>query len=587
MSNGNQLSTQQTHALFHYLCHVEAFIEFTSLKVPGRIAAFGPPFVVNTAHPKEDPSPILEKCTREFVLTDSLPAFSKVKDDSTFWGDKVQRILENMAESTLSDSYDKGKVSKRKVLGMSVSVFLANIARGLFGKVAQNQTHDEAKRNPELSKENMNAADLMEAWRTWKIGMIYDSNLTDALALLESAKPTDSWPAHQYAAALYIKLTLASLLHYIFVSSPDGADTLNILKRLHEKLPYWTIRQTLKIPYATQMVQGLIKVFLAKSMFGGKALLQTLISTILGQDQTRCEKGIATIERDGFPKAQADGLKKYVYDTSRAEQVALRERSQAEGISIVAAILGTTKFSQQGHTDCLKYLELQLSRRDRIELIRILTGDEVLTSTIRAGLDIFFPIIAELHKAANLPEGLADAQNFLTELISVSEANGNINKFVSLVDKHESSFIKFASQIIRNSPSMREGYVGWYHHCLKAYTGTPAMELKNSVADMDEQQRTSIMREIDTYSAYLEQKREVSHSRLEAILRKTGDDGFGEWLGILSDVQVDARTTPKTPTAKMPAPVRPDMSVTTGAMLNIFRDGLMARTPEHVPQKEV
>lgn len=580
----HDLSVDECHALFHYLCHAEAFIEFTSLKIPGRIAAFGPPFVKNAAYPNEDPSPILEKCTREFVMTDSLPAFGKVKDDSSFWGDKVQRILENMAESTLSDSFDKGKVSKRKVLGMAVSVFLASIARGLFGKVAQDRKKNKGTTPFEKGKSHISAEELTEAWRQWKIGVIYDANLPELLRLLEESVPMKDWPSNHYAACLYVKLTLASLFHYIFVSSPDGESILSILRRLHEKLPYWTIRQTLKIPYATQMVQGLIKVFLAKPMFSGKSLLQTLISTILGQDQSRCEKAITKYERDGFPKKYADGLKRYVYDTSREEQIAIREKCQRDGQSIVAAILGTTDFESQQHVDCLKYLELTLSRRDRVELIRILTGDEVLTTLVRAGLDIFFPIIAELHKAVNLPDGLQNAQNFLEDLISVSSKHGNINDFVELINRHEISFTKFARQILTNSPKLKEGYIEWYHHCLKAYTGTPAMNLTNAVSDMDASQREEILEELHNYAAYLDQKQQISHSRLEDILDGHGEDGFGEWLGILADVQVDARVTPRTPTAMIPKPIRPEMKATNKAMLGIFRDGLMIRTPEHVAQ---
>lgn len=577
------LSVEQSHALFHYLMHEEAFVEFTSLKIPGRIAAFGPPFRKNPAHPNENASPILEKCTREFVMTDTLPAFDKVKDDATFWGDKIQKILENMAEATLSDSFDKGKVSKRKILGMSVSVFLASIARGMFGKVASDQGHESTEK-PVFQKgiDHVDADELTEAWCRWKVGMIYGSTLPEALKLLEEAKPFAQWPPHQYAAVLYIKLTIASLLHYIFVASPDGAGTLNILKRLHEKLPYWTIRQTLKIPYATQMVQGLIKVFLAKPMFGGKSLLQTLISTILGQDQTRCEKSIAKMEKEGMSTKHTKEIKKYVYDTSRVDQTALRNKCQQEGISIVAAISGTTDFGQQEHTDCLKYLELTLSRRDRMELIRILTGDEVLTNTIRAGFDVFFPIIAELHKAISLPDGLADAQAFLTDLIELADARGTIDGFVTLVNKHEPSFTKFSSQCLKNSPMMKDGYVKWYHHCLEAYTGTPAMNLTNCTSEMQEAQRAKILAELKTYSNYLDEKRRTSHSKLEKILAGTGDSGFGEWLEILKDVQIDARVTPMTPIAKTPQSVRPDMSETRKCMLDLFRDGLMIRTPEHI-----
>lgn len=574
----HNLSPSQQHALFHYLCHAEAFDEFTSLKIPGRIAAYGPPFKANPKFANEPPSPILEKCTRHFVMTETLPAFCKVKDDSDFWGDKVQRILENLAASTLSDSFDKGKISKRKTLGMACSVFLANIARGLFGKVAEDQSKAETSNT---TTEFQSGAQLIEAWRRWKVGMIYDSNLPEMLDLLENDISPDKFPPHQRAAYIYVKLTIASLLHYIFVSSPDGADTLSLLSRLHSKLPYWSMRQALKVPYATTMVSAMVKLFLAKPMFGGKSLVQTLISTILGQDQTKSEKGIAKLVKDGLSKKYTKSLDKYVYETDRQPQIDMRERSMKEGISIVAVIVGTTDFSGDDHAKCLQYLELQLARRDRIELIRILTGDEVLTGLIRAGLDVFFPVIEELHKAVSLPEGLGDLQNFLTDLIASAEKQGSIIEFVSLVTKHSPSFDKFARQILLNSPTMKKGYMVWYKHCLNAYTGTPAMNLERSLEKIDDATRTRILEELKNYEAYLDKKRQVSESNLDQILAGTGDDGFGDWLGILEDVQADARVTVKTPKGNSPPAIRPDMTHTTTSMLELFRQGLMIRTPEH------
>ncbi|KAJ8609260.1 hypothetical protein MRB53_039201 [Persea americana] len=508
----HDLTAGQQHALFHFLCHAEAFTEFTSLKIPGRIAAYGPPFLPNPKFAGEPPSPILEKCTRHFVMTDTLPAFCAVKNDSDFWGGKVQKILENMAESTLSDSYDKGKVSKRKILGMAVSVFLANISRGLFGKVAADQDA------PSETKDYHTGAELIEAWRRWKIGMIYGQNLTEALDLLEHDVAPEEFPVHQRAAYEYIKITLASLLYYIFVSSPDADDTLSLLSRLHSKLPYWSIRQALKVPYATSMVSAMVKLFLAKPMFGGKSLLQTLISTILGQDQTRCEKGIAKLKKDMSEKSTKllDG---YVYDTDREAQIKLREQSMNENISIAAVIVGTD-LSEAEHSHCLKYLELSLARRDRIELIRILTGDEVLTGLVRAGLDVFFPVIEDLHKAVSLPEGLGDLQNFLGDLISSAEQKSSINGFIDLMTKHQGSFNKFARQILKNSPSMKKGYMEWYKHCLLAYTGTPAMDLKSCLAQVDDGQRSKILQELKVYESYIEEKRQVSESRLDGIPRK-------------------------------------------------------------------
>lgn len=568
--SGDSGKMSREDALFHYLCHYEATLEFTSLKLPGRIAAIGAPFVPNSEYPDAGASPILEFCARHYALTDALPGFRSVKDDSTFWGGQVQRILESMAAACLSDSYDKGKTSKRKVLGMACSVFLAGISRGIYGGVSKDV--------PEGATE---AEKLVAAWRRFKADFVYADMLDKSLALLKDGTPLAQWPGDAGQAAIYIKLTLASVLHYVFVESPDGEETTSILSRVHDKLPYWTIRQTVKVPYATSMVQGLTKILLSRPMFSKQSLLQSLISSVLGADQTRSEQGIKALQKKGLNSTHEEQINRYVYEASREQQQALRDRSMQDGTSIVAAILGTTDIKPDAHADLLSLLELSLARRDRVELIRILTADDTLPNAVNTFFKFFFPIIEELHRSVDLSAGIADMQGFLTDLIALSRESGSASRFYELVTKHESSFTRFANQILNKSPTLAEGYTGWYRHCLKAYTARQ-LDVAALLGGLPEDRRAEVEAELDGYAGYMAEKEQISVDRLGKMLDKVdADGGFGEWLGVLSDVQRSSPVTPRQPkTDNRQQIYRPCMGATTELLAQPFRDQLAKHVPK-------
>lgn len=572
--SGGSGKMSREDALFHYLCHYEATLEFTSLKLPGRIAAIGAPFVPNAEYPDAGKSPILEFCARHYALTDALPGFRTVKEDSAFWGGQVQRILESMAAACLSDSYDKGKTSKRKVLGMACSVFLAGISRGIYGGVSKDVAEGDG---------GTQAEKLVAAWRRFKADFVYADMLDKSLALLKEGTPLAQWPGDAGQAAVYVKLTLASVLHYVFVESPDGEETTSILSRVHDKLPYWTIRQTVKVPYATSMVQGLTKILLSRPMFSKQSLLQSLISSVLGADQTRSEQGIKALQKKGTIDAvHEEQINKYVYEASREQQQALRDRSMQDGLSIVAAILNKTDIKPDEHADLLSLLELSLARRDRVELIRILTADETLPNAVNTFFKFFFPIIEELHRAVDLSAGMADMQAFLTDLIALSRESGSASRFYELVTKHEGSFVRFANQILNKSPTLTEGYTGWYRHCLKAYTARQ-LDVGALLGGVPESKRPEVEAELDAYAAYMLDKERISIDRLGKMLGKGDADGggFGEWLGVLSDVQRSSPVTPRQPKTEARQQIhRPCMGATTEILAQPFRDQLAKHVPK-------
>ena len=57
---------------------------------------------------------------------------------------------------------------------------------------------------------------------------------------------------------------MASFLHYILVISPRGQSLLPLLARTKDLLPWFVIRQTLRVGNAATMLNGMVRLLLAK-----------------------------------------------------------------------------------------------------------------------------------------------------------------------------------------------------------------------------------------------------------------------------------------------------------------------------------
>lgn len=57
---------------------------------------------------------------------------------------------------------------------------------------------------------------------------------------------------------------MASFLHYVLVVSPRGQSLLPLLSRAKDMMPWFFIRQTLKVGNAATMLNGMVRLLLAK-----------------------------------------------------------------------------------------------------------------------------------------------------------------------------------------------------------------------------------------------------------------------------------------------------------------------------------
>lgn len=259
-----QLTPEQAHALFDILTHHETYAEIQALKDPKTVSDFEVPG--DTKKPDSSASPLLQILLQKFVYV--LPGLREVAPD--FWTN-VKALVAALAQGNLSESYDKGSIGIRKTLSTATASIVEYVSRGCLGGYPR---HVEQK---ERKYDTSDPDDVVAAWNEFLQQIIYGDMLDRLFAkAAETDKLSDHEPlvqaAHEYAFTI-----LGSFLHYIVVISPRGQSILPLLTKAHNLAPYFMIRQTLKLGNAASMLNGMVKLILAKmnistvtSWFGGQ-----------------------------------------------------------------------------------------------------------------------------------------------------------------------------------------------------------------------------------------------------------------------------------------------------------------------------
>ncbi|KAF1979230.1 hypothetical protein BU23DRAFT_563447 [Bimuria novae-zelandiae CBS 107.79] len=500
------LSPAQTHALFDILIHHQLYAEIEAFKYPSTIEQYGFPF--GKADGVQTTSPLLQNMLNKFVLR--LPGVKNLALD--FWQDKMRVLVTKLGEAELSESYDKGAIGARKALATAISSLLEYVARGMLGGYPVGKRHEEGSKKEYDTKK---PEDVLQAWDDGMRDMIYGDLLDE---LFEKVAQSDKLEQHSsavQAAHEYILLNLASFLHHVFIMSPDGQYLLRLLENIHRLIPYMMVRQTLRVGNAATMINGMVRLVLAKlSVTGvtnwlgltnnpndGMNLMQQIMSTVMAWDTSEFQKRAQKLEscKDAPKKEVFKAIKTYVY-ASKDRHDAARNISHQESKSIIAVILETsdpplepTSLTEHQHTVALEYYSNYLSIRDREELTKILCKlqPDVLTSSMKDLVAAFDPIIRAVHNAVDLSGTVYDAEIFITDLIKVSKpkkpsGNGSrpssrasspdrhtpasiahsnngahvptVEDYVQLLRKHMPSAHKFLHQVCKNAPDLANQY---------------------------------------------------------------------------------------------------------------------------------
>ncbi|KAK4099440.1 hypothetical protein N658DRAFT_453175 [Parathielavia hyrcaniae] len=502
------LTATQVHALVDILTHHETYVEVERFKDPATISEYGYPFAQNTPDRKGAPSyapessaPLLAGVFRSIVLP-----FPGLRDlPSEFWYVRFQGILEKLAEAELSESYDKGALGTRKTLATAASAVHEVVSRGIFGGM-----EDDTSRNLERDYDRSKAEDLVRAWEDAVHELVYGDLIEELFVCAAEKQSLEEHSPGVQAAADYIILHLATLVHHVFVLSPEGPYLLKLLEDVHKLLPYSTVKQTLRIGNAATMIQGILRILLAKLGVGaisnwvglthnandGMNLLQRIISLVLSWDALEFRRSADAIEKDkggSSPcKQQLSAIKDHLCKP-RHDHEDIRRESTQSAKSIVVTILERSdpmllrSLSEAQHTQCSEYLAALLEARDRDQISTVLCrqSPDFFTQAIKDAVASFEPMIRAIHERVDLREHVSAAESFITDLISVTKAKKSsltsskgdtsefaapsVEDYVLLLRNNRHLLYSWLHQVASQCPDIRDEFCGWAKETIKVF----------------------------------------------------------------------------------------------------------------------
>jgi hypothetical protein len=241
-----------------------------------------------------------------------------------------------------------------------------------------------------------------------------------------------------------------------------------------------------------------------------------------------------------------DTLKAYA-NRSREDQETLRRHSQTASISMVMAILQAAgsepKLSEHCHQHALEYLSIELSIRDRKEIINVLchSSPDHLTQSIRELVDAYEPVIRHMHNAINLSGTVGDMESFLRDMIKVAKVqtdrHGNntvptVGDFIVLLRKHQFSSHTFIHQCCKNGPEVTSWYLTWAKTAASHFkrntppkseddkhaAGDLTQPLQDLFSQLPQETQTKIIPILDRQTSVINAMHGSSFARLETVI---------------------------------------------------------------------
>ncbi|KAH0598093.1 hypothetical protein MHUMG1_04465 [Metarhizium humberi] len=623
-----RLSPTQTRALFDILTHYETYAEISSFKTSAAITSYGFPFkkaseALNTPFAtapstprartpiswftssearKQSPtnstksldgdddqdvvstSPILQLLLTRILLP--LPGVSDIP--RSFWSVRVQGIMSRLGEADLSESYDKGAMGTRKTLATGTSAVIEMLGRGMLGGVDKQESSMKDEEYDHTS-----ADDLERAWGHVIQGLVYGdlvNQLFDHFVHsddLESLSPTVEASARHN---IFQFTSIATLVHQIFILSPEGQYLLKLLENVHSLVPYALLKSTLRIGNAATMISGMIRILLAKlsvtsvtnwvgltqNADDGMNLLQRIIAAVLSWDASEFKKSAEKVEKakDGPTDEMLRTIREHIEDT-RSEHDTVREASQQNSQSIITAIFNARSPALNGllteaqHAQCLEYYSALLSVRDRDSITGAICRQppDMFTQAIKDVVAAYEPMIRTVHSRVDLREHFDAFQVFLEEFIrasrpkkphgSAEEKLASVEDYVDLLMKHRRLLYKWIHAVASQCPDIWESLRTWGNDMIVRFRKPPNPSsdihfvLGKLFTTLEPDTQSQVLQAINSHAAYLDTVNAISHARMQYLVTAADSsggttDGPGVYLDRWQSLLDETLITPPT-----------------------------------------
>ncbi|MBW0480071.1 hypothetical protein O181_019786 [Austropuccinia psidii MF-1] len=286
-------------------------------------------------------------------------------------------------------------------------------------------------------------------------------------------------------AQTWILVWLASLLHFIFISWPEGNMICELLIKIHRMIPYELIKQSLKLINPSLAIRATMHLILGQP-FGALSLFQRILDSIIRHEIQVFDKQIeALLQSDVLETVQQPTLnmleifqvlRDYVYlpsdqkrqirmelDKSNEDIIiwVLKHSKQFDESQISAIQSSATNFylgegvaSTNAFYNLIVLLRLVSLKRDREQLLEmVLEPKNPIIRTIRQVLDLYYPTIYQVALASDLSKKFGQTEAFLEDLVRLlvkrKEEEVTIPKLMKLLDQHKQSYWSFVNDLAK------------------------------------------------------------------------------------------------------------------------------------------
>ncbi|EFP76077.2 uncharacterized protein PGTG_02518 [Puccinia graminis f. sp. tritici CRL 75-36-700-3] len=279
---------------------------------------------------------------------------------------------------------------------------------------------------------------------------------------------------------------IAYMLHFVFITGPDGDEVCELFIKIDKLVPYELIKQGLKIINPTLAIRTTVALILGQP-FGSLSLFQRILDSIV-RHEIRCyDKKIETVVQSSYPPVthpselsrmkSLAAIKKFVYLPEEEKRKTRAEFDQSDEDMIILILRWSKDFDEvelqsvqesekifnnsSGSLadanlfhDLIILLRLVSLKRDREQIIEMITEpNNPIIRTIKQILEIYYPTIYKVALASDLSKKFGQTEAFLKDLVQLlvrrKEEEVSVDKLVKLLDQHKQSYWSFLNDLVR------------------------------------------------------------------------------------------------------------------------------------------
>ena len=159
-------------------------------------------------------------------------------------------------------------------------------------------------------------------WAAFKEKIIEQEDGLNEMTSYLTVSNVNNLPMELQNTEEWVRIHMAVIMHWLFVESPSADTIFEIVRVIHNLMPYWTVRQALSVTNAKSMVQLLLSIFLAQPA-GTDSLLQRIISSAISRDVSTIQNHVVEPLRKELPNiVLVNKIELYVRDRT-AEDLSL------------------------------------------------------------------------------------------------------------------------------------------------------------------------------------------------------------------------------------------------------------------------